>query len=212
MVPATFVETNHPETIKDSVVRFSDKKVVISPNSKTMYKKIIVTLLALCPLFAFGQNERFSHQTEVYLGYANRSGMDGLSLQWQYALGINRHLDLLASVSFIHTTDFNHKIDKEGTFMTTNELVSLGVRGVFRLGNSFDIKLSGMAGTGMDFAAYNNTFFGSYRGKWNCMLDGKAQFDYQLASKCSIGVFYEYCHFFGAQNIQMAGISAGFLL
>ena len=33
----------------------------------------------------------------------------------------------------------------------------------FRLSKSFDIKLSGMAGTGMDYAAYNNTYFGSYR-------------------------------------------------
>lgn len=177
-----------------------------------MKKKIIVTLLAICPLFAFGQNERFSHQTEVYLGYANRSGMDGLSLQWQYAFGINRHLDLLASISFIHTTDYNHRIDKKGVFMTTDELFSMGLRGVFRLGNSFDLKLSGMAGTGMDFEAYNNTNYGSYAGKWRCMLDGKVQFDYQLASKYSIGIFYEYCFLFGTQNIQMAGISAGFLL
>lgn len=177
-----------------------------------MKKKIIVILLALCPMFAFGQNERFSHQTEFYLGYANRSGMDGLSLQWQYAFGINRHLDLLASVSFIHATDFNHQIDKKGVFMTTDEFVSMGVRCVFRLGNSFDLKLSGMAGSGMDTEAYNSTNFGSYRGKWRCLLDGKAQFDYQLASKYNIGIFYEYCHLVGTKDIQIAGISAGFLL
>ena len=179
-----------------------------------MLKKFLVIIIAASPFLAVGQSQNFSHQTDIYLSYASRSGMDGISLQFQYAFGLNRYCDILAALSVINVQNFDAKITQQGTLMTTDDRISLGLRGALPFGDAFAVKMSCLAGLGIESRAYNNVNFGEMITKWEGSLEGKIEFDCQLNQTISLGIFYDYNLFFNqnANDIQLLGVCAGFKL
>lgn len=182
-------------------------------------KRIIFVLAVafMLPTLLFGQNKSLSHSVGIYMGYANRSAMNGMSLQCQYALGVCPHLDVLASVALVNVYDKNDDIrlqviDGPTPIMSYLSFLDFGVRTYVDFLKICSFKVSGQIGMNTDFLSlYSPSISPIAMIRFN--VDAKGELTFNVCPKLDLGIYYEYAYIFGNSSVLNPHIHrAGLLL
>ena len=183
-------------------------------------KRIIFVLAVafMFPTLLFSQNKSLSHSVGIYMGYANRSAMNGMSLQCQYALGVCPHLDVLASVALVNVYDKNPKqeivIQNANTtpIMSYLSFLDFGVRTYVDFLKICSFKVSGQIGMNTDFLSlYSPSISPIAMIRFN--VDAKGELTFSVCPKLDLGIYYEYAYIFGNTSVLNPHIHrAGLLL
>ena len=184
---------------------------------------LIISIVVIFPMLLFSQNKSLSHSVGIYMGYANRSAMNGMSLQCQYALGVCPHLDVLASVALVNVYDKNDDIrlqviDGPTPIMSYLSFLDFGVRTYVDFLKICSFKVSGQIGMNTDHQSvlHPNIANGMSAGpivmiRFN--VDAKGELTFSVCPKLDLGIYYEYAYIFGNTSVLNPHIHrAGLLL
>lgn len=175
----------------------------------------MLSVALLFPALLFSQNNNLTHSVGIYMGYANRSAMNGMSLQCQYALGVCPHLDVLASVAFVNV------YDKEGfsahnvnaPIMSYMNFFNVGVRTYVDFLKICSFKVSGKIGVNTDYQYVLSSLNYSYPIGLFCFnADAMGELVFNVSPKLDLGIYYEYAYMFGRTVVNPHIHKAGLLL
>ena len=183
---------------------------------------LIISIVVIFPMLLFSQNTSLTHSVGIYMGYANRSAMNGMSLQCQYALGVCPHLDVLASVALVNVYDKDdirlQAIDGPTPIMSYLSFLDFGVRTYVDFLKICSFKVSGQIGMNTDHQSvlHPNIASGMSAGPivmFRFNVDAKGELTFNVCPKLDLGIYYEYAYIFGNTSVLNPHIHrAGMLL
>ena len=183
---------------------------------------LIISIVVIFPMLLFSQNTSLTHSVGIYMGYANRSAMNGMSLQCQYALGVCPHLDVLASVALVNVYDKDdirlQTIDGPTPIMSYLSFLDFGVRTYVDFLKICSFKVSGQIGMNTDHQSvlHPNIASGMSAGPivmFRFNVDAKGELTFSVCPKLDLGIYYEYAYIFGNTSVLNPHIHrAGMLL